>query len=77
MGTHPIFESDFDCLTDNSQWDVSSEPAEKAPVAFSRPEPVHARDPPNTAQWTLLNDMVSSRALSRISFMTLVVVLHF
>jgi len=20
MGTHPIFESDFDCLTDESKW---------------------------------------------------------
>jgi|ERR1712062_718000 len=22
MGTHPIFESDFDCLTDYREWDV-------------------------------------------------------
>merc|ERR1711892_869833 len=60
MGTHPIFESDFDCLTDNYRWDVSSVPVVRAPVASSRPSPEHAKVLPSTDQLTSLSDMVLS-----------------
>jgi len=25
MGTHPIFESDFDCLTDETEWEINKQ----------------------------------------------------
>merc|ERR1711935_530815 len=70
MGTHPIFESDFDCLTDNYRWDVSSVPVVRAPVASSRPSPEHAKVLPSTDQLTSLSDMVLSRVSSRTATST-------
>merc|ERR1711892_1229689 len=70
MGTHPIFESDFDCLTDNKRWDVSSVPVVRAPVVSSRPSPEHAKVLPSTDQLTSLSDMVLSRGSSRTATST-------
>merc|ERR1711990_1243084 len=76
MGTHPIFESDFDCLTDNWRWDVSSEPVVKVLAVSSRPAHAPARAQPSTGQWTLLKDMDLSRVSQRTSFTIQAEVLH-
>merc|ERR1712110_58360 len=76
MGTHPIFESDFDCLTDNYRWDVSSEPVVKVPAVFSRPSNEPERAQQSTDRWTLPNDTDLSKVSLRTSFTILAEVLH-
>merc|ERR1711915_109670 len=47
MGTHPIFESDFDCLTDMSNADpISSEANREREMAKAAPGPVELQSLP-------------------------------
>merc|ERR1712136_123254 len=70
MGTHPIFESDFDCLTDfkSAQWlqlkQLKVAKARKERRS-SRPSPLIAPTQSKTASWSSLNSRNSSRPKSR------------
>merc|ERR1711902_201455 len=70
MGTHPIFESDFDCLTDfkSAQWlqlkQLKVEKARKERRS-SRLSPLIAPTQSKTASWSSLNSRNSSRPKSR------------